>query len=52
MIALLDNNSHVLIPDWESELPDEAKMRPATPPPAPVPSPAPAPVPATGGDDD
>ena len=52
VIALLDNNSHVLIPDWESELPDEAKMRPATPPPAPMPSPAPAPVPATGGDDD
>ncbi len=50
VIALLENNSHVLIPDWESELPDEARLRPAaSPPPAPPPTVAPAPA---GGDGD
>ncbi len=47
VIALLDNNSQVLIPDWESELPDEARRRQATPQPPPAPAPAPA-----GGDGD
>ena len=56
VISLLDNNSQVLIPDWESELPDDAKLRPAAPaapspalPPAVAPSPVPA---AAGGDGD
>ena len=53
VIALLDNNSQVLIPDWESELPDEARPsvqgRAAAPRAAPSPSPAPAPA---GGDGD
>ena len=53
VISLLDNNSKVLIPDWESELPDEARMKrtssgAATPPP---PSAAPAPA-LAGGDGD
>ena len=53
VIALLDSNSHVLIPDWESELPAEARVKrrsagAATPLP---PSTAPAPAPA-GGDGD
>ena len=35
VIALLDNNSQVLIPDWETQLPAEARRRSApTPPPA------------------
>ena len=51
VIALLENNSQVLIPDWESELPDEAKLRPPTPGPARPPAPTRAPVPA-GGDGD
>ena len=55
VIALLDNNSQVLIPDWENELPDEARLRPAPPPapahPEPVEGrPSPAPAPAGGGD--
>ena len=50
VIALLDNNSHVLIPDWENELPDEARLRPAVP--RPTPSPTAVPVPAGGGDGD
>ena len=49
VIALLDNNSQVLIPDWENELPDDARLRPA--PPRPTPTPPAAPVPA-GGDGD
>ena len=44
VIALLDNNSQVLIPDWENELPGEARRLIAT---APSPRPAPA-----GGDGD
>ncbi len=56
VIALLDNNSQVLIPDWENELPDEARLRPAptTAPAHPEPvegRPAVAPAPAGGGDD-
>ena len=55
VIALLDSNTQVLIPDWESELPDEARLRPATPGPAPPPAVGPAlgaaPAPA-GGDGD
>ena len=51
VIALLDSNSHVLIPDWENELPEEARMRPpparSVSPPARAPAPAPA-----GGDGD
>ena len=55
VIALLDNNSQVLIPDWENELPDEARLRPA---PATVPAhpepvegrPTAAPAPAAGDD--
>ena len=57
VIALLDNNSQVLIPDWESELPEEARLRPAAPS-APASHPEPvegrpgvAPAPAGGGDD-
>ena len=57
VIALLDNNSKVLIPDWENELPEEARMKtgppraaePPPPPPAVSPTPAPA---ASGGDGD
>ena len=49
VIALLENNSQVLIPDWEKELPDEAQLRPSpsrmASPPRAVPTPAPA-----GGD--
>ena len=63
VIALLDNNSQVLIPDWESQLPDEARRQPAPPPPPfdaapgqPVPPPpfdaAPSPAPAGGDGDD
>ncbi len=51
VISLLDSNSQVLIPDWEGELPDEARMKPA---PARSPSPpagATAPIPV-GGDGD
>ena len=51
VIALLDNNSQVLIPDWESELPDEARMRPGSSPARPAPATAPAPAPAGAGDD-
>ena len=55
VITLLDSNSHVLIPDWETELPDEAKLRPAVPAPpvpaAPPPTAFPAPA-ASGGDGD
>ena len=51
VITLLDNNSQVLIPDWENDLPDEARLKPAMaqsrPPPAPSAVPAPA-----GGDGD
>jgi MFS family permease len=54
VIRLLDNNSQVLIPDWETELPDEARHRPggarATPPPSPAQPPSAAPAPAGGGD--
>lgn len=58
VIALLDNNSQVLIPDWESELPDEARLShryaQGPPPAAPAhPEPAeggPAPAPAAGDD--
>lgn len=58
VIALLDNNSQVLIPDWESELPDEARLShryaQAPPPAAPAhPEPAEgghAPAPAAGDD--
>ena len=52
VISLLENNSHVLIPDWESELPDEARLRPAPPAPPPAPAPAATPVPAPGGGND
>ena len=49
VISLLDNNSQVLIPDWEDDLPDEARRARA---PGPAPRPAtPAPAPA-GGDGD
>ena len=51
VIALLDSNSHVLIPDWESELPDEAQLKPALPRSASPPAVAAAPTPA-GGDGD
>ena len=51
VIALLDSNSHVLIPDWESELPDEAQLKPALPRSASPPPVAAAPTPA-GGDGD
>ena len=44
VIALLDDTSRILIPDWENELPDEARLRPV-PRAAPMPSPAPV-----GGD--
>ena len=47
VITLLDSNSQVLIPDWESSLPDEARLKPATRRPTPTPAPAPA-----GGDGD
>ena len=54
VIAMLDDTSHVLIPDWEDDLPDEARVKrtapgAATPPPAVAPVPAPAPA---GGDGD
>ena len=56
VIALLDNNSQTLIPDWENELPEEARTRApirAAPPPSPAPSVLPAPAPAgAGGDGD
>ncbi len=54
VIALLDNNSQVLIPDWESELPEEARMNAALSRAAPstVPAPAPAIAPAAGGGND
>ena len=57
VIALLDNNSQVLIPDWESELPDEARLRPRAPQPAPArpqagPDAVPAPAPAGGDGND
>ena len=53
VISLLDSNSQVLIPDWENELPDEARVRPRVPSAAPPPSVAPAPAPAgAGGDGD
>ena len=52
VIALLDNNSQVLIPDWESELPDEARMRAAVSRPSPAPTPAVAPAGAGGDGDD
>lgn len=52
VIALLDNNSQVLIPDWESELPEEARLRPSAPQPAPVPAPAAVPAPAGGDGND
>ena len=49
VIALLESNAQVLIPDWENELPVEAQLRPSpsrmAPPPRAVPTPAPA-----GGD--
>ena len=51
VIALLDSNSHVLIPDWESELPDEAQLKSALPRSASPPPLAAAPTPA-GGDGD
>ena len=54
VIALLDNNSQVLIPDWESELPEEARLRspqPGPPRASPV-GPAPAPSPAGGDGND
>ena len=52
VISLLDSNSHVLIPDWESELPDEARVRPRAPiPSAPPPLVAPLPAPAGAGGD-
>ena len=51
VITLLDSNSHVLIPDWESELPDEAQLKPALPRSASPPAVAAAPTPA-GGDGD
>ncbi len=51
VIALLDNNSQVLIPDWESDLPDEARLR-AAPVAAPRPPPATAPAPAGGDGND
>ena len=53
VIALLENNSQVLIPDWENELPDEARVRApgrAAPPP-PAATQPPAAAPAVGGDD-
>ena len=60
VIALLDNNSQVLIPDWENELPDEARLAPrhaqGAPPAAPAHpgpvegGPAAAPAPAAGDD--
>ena len=49
VIAMLDNTSHVLIPDWENELPDEARVM--NPAPRAAPPPSPSPVPA-GGDGD
>ncbi len=60
VISLLDNNSQVLIPDWESDLPDEARLRPPSPAAPSVSPPSahpglveglPAPV-ASGGDGD
>ena len=52
VIALLDNNSQVLIPDWESELPDEARLRPAAPVAPAHPGPVEGhPAPAPGGGD-
>ena len=51
IIGLLDSNTHVLIPDWESELPDEAQLKPALPRSASPPPVAAAPTPA-GGDGD
>jgi MFS family permease len=49
VIALLDNNSQVLIPDWESELPEDARRRAGAHPSAPPPTAVPAPA---GGDGD
>jgi MFS family permease len=46
VIALLENNSHILIPDWDRDLPEEARQKP---PRHLAPPPSPAPVPA-GGD--
>ena len=50
VIALLENNSQVLIPDWESELPDEARVRPPARYTAPPPATAPAPAGGDGND--
>ncbi len=50
VISLLENNSEVLIPDWESELPDEARQK-ATPIRAAPPRVA-APAPAGGDGND
>ena len=52
VISLLDNNSNVLIPDWESELPDEARLRASSPGARPPSAPARAPVPAGGDGND
>ena len=51
VITLLDSNSHVLIPDWENELPDEARTKPAAVHPSPPPSPGPTAVPIPAGGD-
>ncbi len=51
VIAILDDTSQVLIPDWENELPEEARMRPPPARSASPPARVPAPVPA-GGDGD
>ena len=53
VIAMLDDTSHVLIPDWEDDLPDEARRKPAVPSAAPplLAPPVAAPAPA-GGDGD
>ncbi len=53
VISLLDSNSSVLIPDWEHELPDEARRKPTVPSAAPplLAPPLASPAPA-GGDGD
>ena len=52
VIALLESNAQVLIPDWENELPVEARMRPPPRRAAPSPTAVPVPVPAGGDGND
>jgi MFS family permease len=49
VIALLDDTSRTLIPNWEQSLPEEARVKKPVPRTAPLPTPSPAPA---GGDGD